>query len=128
MGNVDAVRDLLERGADVASRNEVRIYVRFCYIPLQHCAALVSTALRSFSPVYVPINLCVVAVSFLFASTNGWRRRRRTGTKTILTQYGDTALILVTEIGDVDCLRLLVEAGAEVGAANHVRGVAFCQK
>jgi hypothetical protein len=39
-------------------------------------------------------------------------------------QYGDTPLIYAADIGEVDCLRTLVELGAELEAKNDVRAAA----
>ena len=45
------------------------------------------------------------------------------GTFGAQVQYGYTALILAAEKGYVDCTRLLLDAGADKNAANHVRRI-----
>ncbi len=51
------------------------------------------------------------------------RRRRDRVTLICQTQDGSTALVLAAEGGQVDCVRLLVEAGADKDTINNVRAL-----
>ena len=52
------------------------------------------------------------------------RRRRHNGTNTH-TQDGVTALMYAVSHGRADCVRLLLDAGADTNAKDKVRGRSF---
>ena len=62
-----------------------------------------------------------MAVSRWCACVMDWRRRRRGLMKHARAQTGSTALIWAGRYGQLDCLRLLLNAGADMNAADKVR-------
>ena len=96
------VRRLLEAGVAKESKGKVRCVIT-CRVQRFISSLITQTPLLIF--IYR-----LIKFTCLLGSRNCQRQ----------TQGGDTALILAAEKGHFDCVRLLLEAGADKDAANEV--------
>ncbi len=80
-----------------------------------------SACLCIFSPAVPCLNLCVLTVLLLMCLFTSEILRWVLYTCHIHAQEGNTALILAAERGHIDCVQLLLDAGADKHAMNHVR-------